>query len=122
MREELTHKLIVIGKNNHPSIYERGIILEVVNTDANVVGDSRIKIREYLEDPNRVVPHRVKAQLQNFILMEGELYRKGLDGLLPRFLSFPNSMEVMKQVHEGVCGAHQVGIKIQWLIRRYGYF
>ena len=32
MSEELTHKLIVIGKKNHPSIYERGIISEVVNT------------------------------------------------------------------------------------------
>ena len=28
MSEELTHKLIVIGKKNHPSIYERGIRLE----------------------------------------------------------------------------------------------
>ena len=62
MREEWTHKLILIGKKNHPSIYERRFILEVVNTDANVVGDWRIKIREYLEDLNRVVPHRVKAQ------------------------------------------------------------
>ena len=31
MREELTHKLIVIGKKNHPSIYERGIKLEVIS-------------------------------------------------------------------------------------------
>ena len=62
MSKELTHKLIVIGKKNHPSIYERGIRLEVVSTDANVVRDWRIKIREYLEDPNMQVPHRVKAQ------------------------------------------------------------
>ena len=113
MSEELTHKLIVIGKKNHPSIYERGIRLEVINTNANVAGDWRIKIRDYLEDPNRQVPHRVKAQSKNFILMEGELYKKGLDGLLLRCLSFPNSMEVMKQVHEGVYGAHQVEIKMQ---------
>ena len=33
MSEELTHKLIVIGNNNHPSIYERGIKLEVINTN-----------------------------------------------------------------------------------------
>ena len=38
MSKELTHKLIVIGKKNHPSIYERGIRLEVVNIDANVAG------------------------------------------------------------------------------------
>ena len=37
--EELTHKLIVIGKKNHPSIYEREIILEVISTYANVVRD-----------------------------------------------------------------------------------
>ena len=48
MNEELTHMLIVIGKKNHPSIYERGIRLEVISTDANVVGDWRIKIIEYL--------------------------------------------------------------------------
>ena len=39
MSEELTHKLIVIGKKNLLSIYERGIILEIVSTDANVIGD-----------------------------------------------------------------------------------
>ena len=53
MSKELTHKLIVIGKKNHPLIYEKGIILEVVNTDANVAINWRIKIIEYLEDPNR---------------------------------------------------------------------
>ena len=62
MIEELTHRLILIGKKNHPSIYERGIRLEVVNTDVNVARDWRIKIGEYLEDPNRQAPHRVKAQ------------------------------------------------------------
>ena len=108
----MTHNLIVIGKKNHPLIYERGIRLEVISTDANVVGDWRIKIIEYLEDPNRQVPHRVKAQSQNFVLLERELCRKGLDRLLLRCLSFPNSMEAMKQVHEGLCGAHQVRIKM----------
>ena len=62
MSEELTHKLIVIEKKNYPSIYERGIKLEVINTYTNVAGDWRIKIKEYLEDPNRQVPDRVKAQ------------------------------------------------------------
>ena len=37
--EELTYKLIVIGKKNHNLIYEKGIRLEVINIDAKVVGD-----------------------------------------------------------------------------------
>ena len=44
MSEELTHKLIVIGNKNHPSIYERGFRLEVISIDANVARDWRIKI------------------------------------------------------------------------------
>ena len=31
-------------------------------------------------------------------------------------------MEVMKQVHERVCGAHQSEVKMCWLIRRHIYF
>ena len=42
--------------------------------------------------------------------------------VLLRCLSFPDSMEVMKQVREGVCGAHQARIKMRWLIRRHDYF
>ena len=112
----------MVGKKNHPSIYERGIRLEVINTDANVVGDWRIKIIKYLEDPNRQVPHRLKAQSQNFILLEEELYRKRPDGLLLICLSFTDNMEVVKQLHERVCEAHQAGIKMRWLTSRHGYF
>ena len=122
LSEELTLKLIVIGKKNHLSIYKRRIKLEVVSVDANVVGDWRNNIREYLQEPNRRVPHWVKAQSQNFVILERELYIKGLDGLLLRCLSCPDSMEVMKQVHERVCGAHQAGIKMRWPIKRHGYF
>ncbi|KAM2819384.1 hypothetical protein PS2_037809 [Malus domestica] len=31
-------------------------------------------------------------------------------------------MRVMAEVHEGICGAHQAGTKMRWLLRRYGYF
>ena len=115
MGEELTYKLSVIEKKYHPSIFERGINL-------NIDGDWRIGFREYLENPNKRVPHIMKAQAQSFVLLERELYRKGVDGLLLKCLSFPNSMEVMKQVHEGVCGAHQSGVKMCWLIKRHDYF
>ena len=28
----------------------------------------------------------------------------------------------MGEVHEGICGAHQSGIKMRWLVRRHGYY
>ena len=60
----------------------------------------------------------MKAQAHNVVL-PGEIYRKGFDGLLLKCLSFPNNMEVMKQVHEGL---FQFGVKMRWLIRRHNYF
>ena len=36
MGEELTHKLIMIEKKNHPSIFERGIDLDIFNNDMNI--------------------------------------------------------------------------------------
>ena len=90
----------MIEKKNHSSIFDRGINLGIFNNDMNIAGDWRTKFREYLENPNKRVPYRTKAQAQNFVLLEGELYKKGFDGLLLKCLSFPNNMEVMKQVHE----------------------
>ena len=102
----------MIEKKNRPSIFERGIDLDIFNTDLNIAGDWRTKFKEYLENPNKRVPHKTKAQAHNFILLEEELYRKGFDGLLLKCLSFLDNMEVMKQVHEGFCGAHQFGVKM----------
>ena len=39
MSEELTHKLIMIEKKNHPSIFEIGIDLDIFNNDMNITGD-----------------------------------------------------------------------------------
>ena len=56
MGEELTHKLIMIEKKNHPSIFERGIDLDIFNNDMNIAGDSTAEFREYLENLNKKVP------------------------------------------------------------------
>ena len=39
MGEELTYKLIMIEKKNHPSIFERGINLDIFNNDMNIARD-----------------------------------------------------------------------------------
>ena len=32
------------------------------------------------------------------------------------------SLQILAEIHEGICGAYQSGIKMRWLIHRYGYF
>lgn len=56
--------------------------MEVNNTDTNIIGDWRKELKEYFKDPKSRVPYEVKAQAQNFDLLDGELYRKRVYGLL----------------------------------------
>ncbi|XP_073279540.1 uncharacterized protein [Primulina huaijiensis] len=75
-----------------------------------------------LESTGRDIPHGLKMKPLNYVLVVGDLYRKDLDGLLLRYIGFLEALEIMKQVHEVVGGAHQSGVKMRWLIRRYGYY
>ena len=65
------------------------------------------------------MPFKIKAQALNYVLLEGYLFRRTLDGLLLRSVAFLEAMEVLKQVHEGICRAHQVERKMRWLICRH---
>ena len=51
-----------------------------------------------------------------------KLYKKGSDGILLECLSKFESIEAIAQVHEGLCSAHQSGIKMRWLLRRHGVY
>ncbi|XP_024156077.1 uncharacterized protein K02A2.6 [Rosa chinensis] len=58
-----------------------------------------------------------------FTIKNGELLRKSPDDdLLLRCLGSEDAQLVMAEVHEGICGAHQAGIKMRWLIRRHGCY
>jgi len=41
------------------------------------------------------------------------LYRRSYDDILLRYLSNSEAQEVLKEVHDGVCGAHQPGPKLK---------
>ena len=90
--------------------------------DVDLAGDWRTEIEKYSRSLGKKVPYSLKVKALNYVLLEGDIYRKGHDGLLLRCVGFPNAMEIMKQVHEGVCGVQQSGVKMRWLIRRHGYY
>ncbi|CAL8174771.1 unnamed protein product [Prunus armeniaca] len=58
----------------------------------------------------------------NYLMWNGYLVRKSKDEVLLRCLGKQEYMKVMGETHEGICGAHQGGRKMCWLIRRYGSF
>ncbi|XP_073130880.1 uncharacterized protein [Henckelia pumila] len=120
--EKLTHRLVLILKKNHPSINQRGLHVETFNLDVNLAGDLREELKEALQSHEKSISYGLKMKSLNYLLVEGNCTEKGIDGLLLRCIGFPKALEVMKHVHEGVCGAHQSEIKMRWLVRRHRYY
>ncbi|XP_068323287.1 uncharacterized protein [Pyrus communis] len=86
------------------------------------IEDWRTSIIQYLKDPSFLTSKKIRQQTTKFVMWDKTLLRNTSDGLLLKCLGLEESMRVMAEVHEGICGAHQVGINMRWLLRRYGYF
>ena len=84
--------------------------------------DWRKEIVDYLEDPSKKVSRRIRFQATKYVLLEGELYYRMIDGVLLRCLDKEEAKVLMEEIHEGVCGSHQSAYKMKWVIRRNEYF
>ena len=87
--------------------------------------DWRSPIISYLRNSNGCTNNALKLKARRYVLMGKEvecLFKRGVGGILLKCISTEESIQVMVEVHEGICGAHQLGIKIKWLIHQYGYY
>ena len=76
-----------------------------------VVNDWRREITDYLKDPSKKVNRRIRFQASKYVLLEGELYYRTIDGVLMKCLSKEDSKVLMGEIHEGVCGSHQSSLR-----------
>ena len=65
------------------------------------------------DDPKEVVAIRRKALKFYYNAITRKLYRRSHDGILLRCLSQKEAREVLKEAHDGMCGAHQLGPKLR---------
>ena len=84
--------------------------------------DWRIPLMQYLNNPNGKHDRKTRVHATNYIIYQNGQYRKGEDGLLLLCLGPREAVQAVAEVHEGICGAHQSGRKIRWLLRRHWYF
>ena len=78
--------------------------------------DWRSPIISYLRSPNCCTNNALKLKARRCVLMGKEdecLFKRGADGILLKCISTEESIQVMVEVHKGICGAHQSGIKIR---------
>ncbi|CAL2259902.1 unnamed protein product [Prunus armeniaca] len=122
-REEnfAANELAQIGKKSLPSVLTRGMEIDV-NSAVITEDDWRNPIMTYLRYPTLPSEKRIRIMALNYLMWNEDLVRKSKDEVLLRCLGKKEYMKVMGETHEGICGAHQGGRKMCWLIRRYGYF
>ena len=84
--------------------------------------DWRTPIIEHLKDPNHRVDQQVHHLAFKFTFLNDELYRRTTEDLLLKCIDDDQAKVAMGEVHEGICGMHQLPPKIKWLLRRAGFY
>jgi len=75
--------------------------------------DWRKEIIDYLRNPSKKVERRIRFQATKYVLLEDELYYQTIDGVLRKCLGDDEAKSLMGEIHEGVCGAHQLAFKMK---------
>jgi hypothetical protein len=87
-----------------------------------VVDDWRKTLTDHINNPNHSRDKKVRRQALKYTLIDGRLYHRTTEGLLLKCLSKEEAKATMREVHDGMCGAHQAAPKMKWTLRRVGVF
>ena len=72
--------------------------------------DWRTEIISYLQgkflSDDEAYNRRIEARARPYVMIEGELYKHGVCAPLLKCLSRTEGVELMKEIHAGLCGSH----------------
>ena len=63
-----------------------------------------LSLRELLN--NRIEAHKIQVQAARFSIVNGQLYKRSLDGPYLKCLTTQQGQYVLAELHEGICGNH----------------
>jgi hypothetical protein len=75
--------------------------------------DWRTPLLRYLDNPGHIVDRKVRRQALKYIMLDNDLYRQTIYGLLLKCLGSDQSRIAIGEVHEGICGTHQSAHKMK---------
>jgi transposase InsO family protein len=78
--------------------------------------DWRLPLLECIIDPRKTTDKKVKQQVLKYMLLDDDLYRRTIDNVLLKCLGEEHAKVVVREVHDGICGAHQLAYKMNWLL------
>jgi hypothetical protein len=65
---------------------------------------------------------RIRYQARQYIILGDTLYRRGIDSIFRRCLTYDEAEKDLNDCHSGACGGHMSGYATAQKILRAGYF
>jgi hypothetical protein len=84
--------------------------------------DWRLPLLKCIRDPEKTMDKKVKWQVLKYMLIDDDLYQRTIDGVLLKCLGEEQAKVAVREVHDGICGAHQSAYKMNLLLRRAGFY
>jgi hypothetical protein len=84
--------------------------------------DWRQPLLECIRDPGKITDKKVKRQVLKYTSLGDDLYWRTIDSVLLKCLGEEQAKMAVWEVHNGICGAHQFAYKMNWLLRRAGFY
>jgi hypothetical protein len=87
-----------------------------------IQADWRLPLSKCIRDLRKTTDKKVKRQVLKYTLMDDELYQTTIDDVLLKCLGEEQAKVTVREVHDGICGAHQLSYKMNWLLCRAGFY
>jgi hypothetical protein len=91
--------------------------------DGNMIRiDWRLPLLECIRDPGKIMDKKVKQQVLKYKSLDDDLYWRTIDDVLVKCLGEKQAKVAVREVHDGICGAHQLAYKMNWLLQRSRFY
>jgi hypothetical protein len=95
---------------------------DLVNGGDTIRTDWRLPFLKCIRDHGKTTNKKDKQQVLKYMSIDDELYRRTIDDMLLKCLSEDQAKVAVREAHDGICGAHQLAYKMNWLFRRAGFY
>jgi hypothetical protein len=84
------------------------------------------EIRDYLKEniflEDHVTAERIVRLAKRYTVVEGDLYRRGANGILMRCITQEEGHELLAEIHGGECGSHSSSRTLVGKAFRHGFY
>jgi hypothetical protein len=95
---------------------------DLVKDGSTIQIDWRFLLLECIRDSSKITDKKVKQQVLKYASLDDDLYRRTIDGMLLKCLGEEQAKVAVREVHDGICVAHQSAYMMNWLLQRSGFY